>query len=148
MTSAPRSIRFSESTLEKLASFTARHPAMTSSSAAALFVDEGLRMDEHPGILFREGPTGRRACLAGGPDVWEVVRSVRATRAAEPGMDSGQVLELVAENTGLGPSSVRQAITYYSAFAEEIDGQIAAATEAEARLALAVQQTNRLLGGA
>lgn len=34
---------------------------------------EGLRRDEHPLVTFRDGPTGRRAGLVGGPDVWEVV---------------------------------------------------------------------------
>jgi len=41
-------------------------------------------MMEHPGVLFRTGPTGRRAGLAAGPDVWEVVRAVRSARGAEP----------------------------------------------------------------
>ena len=36
-------------------------------------IDEGLRMEAHPGIVFRNGPSGRRAGLAAGPDVWEVV---------------------------------------------------------------------------
>ena len=43
------------------------------SRLAERYVDEGTRMDEHPGIVFRGGPTGRRAALAGGPDVWEVM---------------------------------------------------------------------------
>src|SRR6185437_9845048 len=30
-------------------------------------VDEGIRMAEHPGVVFRDGPTGRRAGLAAGP---------------------------------------------------------------------------------
>ena len=33
-------------------------------------IDEGLRMEAHPGIVFRNGPSGRRAGLAAGPDVW------------------------------------------------------------------------------
>ena len=37
------------------------------SRLAERYVDEGTRMDEHPGIVFRGGPTGRRAALAGGP---------------------------------------------------------------------------------
>src|SRR5438034_10139751 len=39
------------------------------------YVEEGLRMDEHPGIVFVEGPAGRRAALAGrrGLDVWQVI---------------------------------------------------------------------------
>jgi hypothetical protein len=44
----------------------------TLSRLAERYVDEGRRMDEYPGIAFRGGPTGRRAALAGGPDIWEV----------------------------------------------------------------------------
>ena len=36
------------------------------------YAEEGARRDEHPLITFRDGPTGRRAGLVGGPDVWEV----------------------------------------------------------------------------
>lgn len=32
-------------------------------------------MADHPGLVFREGPTGRRPRLAGGPDVWEVIET-------------------------------------------------------------------------
>jgi Domain of unknown function (DUF5615) len=49
-------------------------------------VDEALRTREHPGITFRPGPAGRRAGLASGPDVWEVVRVIRSARSAEPGL--------------------------------------------------------------
>ncbi len=38
-------------------------------------------MDEHPGIVFRDGPTGRRAALAGGPDVWEVIATLKGGKA-------------------------------------------------------------------
>lgn len=33
------------------------------SRLAERYVDEGTRMDEHPGIVFRGGPTGRSAAL-------------------------------------------------------------------------------------
>jgi hypothetical protein len=36
-------------------------------------------MEEHPGIAFRDGPSGRRAALAGGPDVWEVIVTLHNT---------------------------------------------------------------------
>ena len=35
-------------------------------------------MAEHPGIVFRDGPTRRRAAVAGGPDVWEIIRAVKS----------------------------------------------------------------------
>ena len=43
----------------------AANPGMSLSSAANRLVDEALRMNEHPGIVFGPGPTGRRAGLVG-----------------------------------------------------------------------------------
>jgi hypothetical protein len=45
---------------------------------AERLIDEGLRMEDHPGIVFRDGPAGRRAALAGGPDAWEVIETLKA----------------------------------------------------------------------
>ena len=112
----PRSIRFDPGTLESLASFAARRPGLTGSSAAALLVAEGLRMDAHPGIVFREGPTGRRAVLVAGPDVWEVIRTLRDTRSAQPDLPASQVVDVVCENTGLRQTAVRVAMDYYGAY--------------------------------
>jgi hypothetical protein len=36
-------------------------------------IDEGLRLRKHPLVTFRDGPSGRRAALVGGPDIWELV---------------------------------------------------------------------------
>jgi uncharacterized protein DUF5615 len=55
---------------------------------------------ERPGVIFRTGPTGRRADLAAGPDVWEVVRAVRSARAAEPDLGERELLTMVSENRG------------------------------------------------
>jgi len=61
-------VRFDPPVADRLASFVAANPGMSLSSAANRLVDEALRMAEHPGVIFRSGPTGRRAALAGGPD--------------------------------------------------------------------------------
>ncbi len=37
-------------------------------------------MEEHLGIAFRDGPSGRRAALAGGPDVWEAIVTLLVPR--------------------------------------------------------------------
>jgi hypothetical protein len=68
---------------------------------AARLVDEGLRMDEHPSVAFREGPIGRRATLVGGPDVWEVIRAVKSAHSTEPDLPENELLALVADNSGL-----------------------------------------------
>jgi len=101
------------------------------SRLAERYVEEGLRMDEHPGIVFRGGPTGRRAALSAGPDVWELMASLKggAVRGEE-------AVAATAELLNLTDSQVRTAVRYYGAFAEEIDRRIALnaeeADEAEA----------------
>lgn len=41
-------------------------------------VEEWWAMQHFPSIAFRDGVSGRRAHLRGGPDVWEVVSVARA----------------------------------------------------------------------
>lgn len=101
------------------------------SRLAERYVDEGTRMDEHPGIVFRGGPTGRRAALAGGPDVWELVATLKSGKSR--GEDA---IAATSELLGLTDSQVRTAVRYYGAFVDEIDRRIALnaedADEAEA----------------
>lgn len=89
------------------------------SRLAERYVDEGTRMDEHPGIVFRGGPTGRRAALAGGPDVWELMATLKQGRAK----GEGAVRE-TAELLGLTELQVRTAVRYYSGYPDEIDERI------------------------
>lgn len=96
----PTPVRFDPPLADRLAAFVAANPGMSLSSAANRLVDEALRMADHPGIIFRPGLTGRRAALAAGPDVWEVIRAVKSAHAAEPGPDSDDLAALVSENTG------------------------------------------------
>jgi hypothetical protein len=91
------------------------------SGLAARLIDEGLRMEAHPGIVFRGGPAGRRAGLVGGPDVWEVARVLRDTRGTEE-----ERIRRTAGLTDLPVNLVRAAARYYREFREEIDGWIEA----------------------
>lgn len=122
--STPRSIRFEQQVSDRLASYVASHPGWSGSSAANRFVDEALRMEDHPGVLFREGPAGRRAVLAGGPDVREVIRAVRSARQAEPQLSADEIVALVSANTGVPERLVDTAIRYWAAFPDEIDAWI------------------------
>jgi len=76
-------------------------------------------MDEHPGIVFRGGPTGRRAALAGGPDVWELMFTLKSGKAR-----GEEAIAATAELLNLTDSQVRSGVRYYSAFADEIDRRI------------------------
>lgn len=102
-------------------------------------------MDAHPGVVFRDGPAGRRAGVAGGPDVWEIVHAVRNARAAEPAAAPEELLVLVGDNTGVSLPVLRVALGYYGEFADEIDRLLDDADRAEAAALEAAQRTRRLL---
>jgi hypothetical protein len=84
-------------------------------------VAEGLDTLHHPGIVYRDGPTGRRAALAVGPDVWEVVSALRYTT----GSDEQRVAAL-AEQFGLHPRHIRIAIDFAAVHRKDIEAQVAA----------------------
>ncbi|HUC60137.1 MAG TPA: hypothetical protein VMA95_22250 [Streptosporangiaceae bacterium] len=140
-------VRFDVSVASRLAAFVASNPGMSLSSAANRLVDEGLRMNEHPGIIFRSGPTGRRAALAAGPDVWELVRAVKSARQAEPGLAEDDLLNMLAENTGAGTAQIRTAVRYWAAYPKEIDAEIDAADAAEDAAHDSWLREQRLLAG-
>ncbi len=142
----PSSIRFEPGVTERLAAYVTRHPGWTRSSAAAQLVDEGLRMEEHPGIFFRHGPAGRRASVIGGPDVWEVIRSVASSRSAEPELGRAELVDLVEENTGTPGRLVRLALAYWAAYPDEVDALVAQAERLEQDTLRAAEKTARLLG--
>jgi len=65
------SVRLDDRLAERLR-LRARAAGESLSDRLRRYAEEGARRDEHPMITFRDGPTGRRAGLIGGPDVWEV----------------------------------------------------------------------------
>ena len=129
----PRSIRFDEQVNGRLMAYVGQHPGWSGSSAANRFVDEGLRMEDHPGVVFRDGATGRRAVLIGGPDVREVIRAVRSARATETTLEPDAIVDLVATNTGVAARLIHIAIRYWAAYPDEIDRWIADSAELEER---------------
>jgi len=102
-------------------------------------------MDEHPGILFRDGPVGRRATVVGGPDVWEVIRAVKAARAAEPDLSDDDLLTLLEDNAGVPRRMARAALDYWGAYPDEVDALVTYAEEAEAERVAAADRAASLL---
>jgi len=99
------------------------------SRVAEQLIDEGIRLREFPGIVFRSGPTGRRAALADGPDVWEIVRGLKQARSGK-----GDPVELLMASSDLREEQIRLAADYYSAYPDEIDARIREDEEAATRL--------------
>jgi uncharacterized protein (DUF433 family) len=108
----------SEQTLARLGAG-ARRRGEPKARTAERLIDEGLRMEDHPGIAFRDGPSGRRAALAGGPDVWEVVETLKGTELV-----GEEAIAATAEWGTLTHPQVRAALRYYADFREEIDERI------------------------
>lgn len=79
---------------------------------------EAERVRRVPGIVFADGPTGRRARLAGrGPDVWEIIRHYLAF--------DRDWNELRLRFDWLSEEQLRTALTWYSLYPDEIDARIA-----------------------
>lgn len=101
------------------------------------YLEESLRMDEHPGIAFADGPAGRRAVLAArrGLDIWQIVSTVKANRGSVP--DAAQVLVL-------SEAEVRIALEYYADHPDEIDEWIRANEEEYERIEAASRRQEEL----
>jgi hypothetical protein len=109
----------SERTLARL-ELGAQRRGEAKSRTAERLIDEGLRMEDHHGIVFRDGPTGRRAGLAGGPDVWEVVKTLKEMGAPQEEAIAGAMFW-----GSLSRAQVDVVLRYYGDFPEEVDARIA-----------------------
>lgn len=113
--SQPLSVRLNDATIRRLGA-RAQKVHLPTRTLAQRYVEEGLRMDEHPVVRFADGPAGRRARLVGtGKDVWEVIAVVR-----DNGGDAAEAARYLEIPLGL----VQAAVTYYGAYTAEIDQQI------------------------
>ena len=134
------SIRIDAKTLHDLRERSARSGEPLA-RLAQRYIDEGMRLDSHPGIIFRTGPAGRRAVVVGGPGVWEVI--VAARTANERG--EARVTAL-AERLGMSPEKVRSALHYYAEYPEEVDRHIENVKKEAARLELALEREQHHVG--
>lgn len=138
--STPLSIRFDPVLLARLRRRSAATTGSTTSTLAQRLIDEGLRMADHPGVVFKDGPSGRRAALACGPDVWEVIKFLREVDERGP-----TALEAAAEVFAVDASRIATALSYYGDYQDEIDTEISEADEASARAEEAWRVRQRLL---
>jgi uncharacterized protein (DUF433 family) len=110
------SMRPSRKALERLRE-RARLVGQPHTRLAERYLEEGLLMDEHPGIHFVDGAMGRRPAVLGtGLDVWEVVSVARD--------NNGSVAETAAY-LEIEPQLVETALRYYGANRGEVDEWIA-----------------------
>jgi uncharacterized protein (DUF433 family) len=109
------SLRLHPSTVRRLVA-QARRRGVPKTRVAEQYLEEAVRMNDHPGIVFRDGAGGRRAALAGHRlDVWQVVETI--------GQEGGDVAA-AAEYLGISLGLVGAAVGYYADYRDEIDGWI------------------------
>lgn len=112
------SVRLDDGLAERLR-MRARAAGETLSDRLRRYAEEGARHDEHPLITFRDGPTGRRAGLLGGADVWEVAMWMEDLAATE----ADPVGALVEEGVVTRPE-VDAVLRYRSAYPDEVSARI------------------------
>jgi uncharacterized protein (DUF433 family) len=118
MPSRQFSARLDSSVVDRLERRGAR-AGLNRSRLAERYLDEGMRMEDHPGIVFRDGPAGRRAGLARGPDVWQVIAAIRMST-----LEGEEALAAVAEWGSLAEAQVRTAVAYYAEYPDDIDERV------------------------
>lgn len=139
MSRSTTSIRLEDELRERLATLAASE-GTTITELIERFVREGLDSAGHPGIVFKGGPSGRRAALAGGPDVWEIVSALRDTHGSE-----AKRVGMLAEQFGIHERQVVIALDYAAAHREEIEARIQANVHALAEAERVVVERERLL---
>jgi hypothetical protein len=111
------SVRLDDGLAERLR-IRARAAGESLSDRLRRYAEEGARRDEHPLITFRDGPTGRRAGLIGGPDVWEVAMWV------EDLADESDPVAALAEDGVVTRPQIDAALRYRTAYTDEIAARI------------------------
>lgn len=104
-------------------------------------------MAEHPGVVFRDGASGRRAVVAGGPDVWEIIRAVKEERRRGPDLAESELFGQVGRNAGVALRHLRIAVDYWAAYPDEIDTWIEDAITAEHEFEARMRRRTGLLTG-
>jgi uncharacterized protein (DUF433 family) len=95
----------------------ARLSGQRHTTIAERYLEEGLLMEEHPGIHFVEGPLGRRPAVIGARlDVWEIVQVLR---------DNDGDVAAAASYLEIEPRLVEVALRYYADQRDAIDAWIA-----------------------
>ncbi len=87
------------------------------STMANELLSESIKMKRCPGIIFADGPSGRRARVAGtGLEVWEVLATYKSLKKS--------LARLRQAYHWLSDHELRAALAYYAAYPGEIDQQI------------------------
>jgi len=111
------SVRLDDRLAQKL-KLSATAAGETLSDRLRRYAEEGARRDEHPMITFRDGPSGRRAGLITGPDVWEIAMWIDDLAGVK---DPAKTL---AKDGVVTRAQIDAALRYRAAYPDEIKARI------------------------
>jgi len=101
---------------------------------------EGIDQLDYPGVIFRGPAHDRRAALAAGPDVWEVIARLQELDGSEE-----QRISLLAAESELHPRLIRIALDYAADHSDEVQERINRNQAAAERSRRTAQQREALL---
>jgi len=136
---APASFRLPEELLDRIdEEASERNTSVT--ALVSMLLDEGLKVRRFPGIVYRDGPSGRRAGVVGGLDVWEIIAALRDAPAR-----GERRLRRLADEIGVPLSQLRVALDFYACHPDEVDARIAANERVVERMRKLIERRERLL---
>lgn len=112
------SFRISDTAKTRLTSHAARE-GMTATALLDQLIVEGIDQLDYPGIIFRGPAHDRRAALAAGPDVWEVIARLQELDGTEE-----QRISLLNAESDLHPRLIRIAVDYAAEHPDEVRERI------------------------
>ena len=115
-TSTP--FRISETAKRRLASRAAEEGTSATALLDRLIV-EGIEQLDYPGIVFRGPVRDRRAALAAGPDVWEIIARLQELNGSEE-----QRISTLSAESELPPRLIRIALDYAAEHADDVTQRI------------------------
>ena len=117
MTTIQKSIRLPDEAVKEIEALASGTGKDFSGIARDMLI-EAVKMRRCPGVTFADGPTGRRAKIAGtGIDIWEFIATFK---------NLGENYDKVKKTYHwLGDHQIRSALSYYALYPVEIDERIA-----------------------
>jgi hypothetical protein len=95
------SFRISDAAKSRL-SARAAHAGVTATALLDQLIVEGIDQLDYPGVIFRGPAHDRRAALAAGPDVWEIIARLQELDGTEE-----QRIALLSEESDVHPRLTR-----------------------------------------
>jgi hypothetical protein len=112
------SFRISDAAKSRLSS-RAAHEGVTATALLDQLIVEGIDQLDYPGVIFRGPAHDRRAALAAGPDVWEIIARLQELAGTEE-----QRITLLSEESDVHARLIRIALDYAADHASEISERI------------------------